>query len=350
MPDAGEQLHDEEVEDLPLEALAVAAQRDIDVLPEPAGQGHVPAPPEFRDGARDIGVVEVLREIKAQHLAHADGHHGIAGKVEIQLQGIGDDAQPDQRRGGIAQTHIGDGGAVLDADDVGPERAHGIRQQDFLRQTEGEQGHALLDLPEAVAMFVDMQLSRDIAVFDDGACDELREHDHIGPKINDVVLGLHIPAVDINGVGKGLEGVEADAQRQGADALNGRELGAEQAVQAGEDEVRILKIEQHPQAPRQSHQQQRRAGGGLVLHAFQPQAAEVVDEDEGQHDREKPDFAPAVEHQTAHKEHGVLEFGGRKVIERQRDGEKPEQKKDGAENQGVPPLKKGRCRQGTGPR
>ena len=199
-------------------------------------------------------------------------------------------------------------------------------------------------------MFVDMQLSRDIAVFDDGACDELREHDHIGTKINDVVLGLHIPAVDINGVGKGLEGVEADAQRQGADALNGRELGAEQAVQAGEDEVRILKIEQHPQAPRQSHQQQRRAGGGLVLHAFQPQAAEVVDEDEGHHDREKTDLAPAVKHKAAEEQHGVLELCGRKVVQRQRDGQKAEQENNGAENQSVSLLCACSNRQGTGPR
>ena len=32
MPDAGEQLHHEQIEDLPLQALAVAAQRDIDCL------------------------------------------------------------------------------------------------------------------------------------------------------------------------------------------------------------------------------------------------------------------------------------------------------------------------------
>ena len=80
VPDAGEQFDDEQVEDLPLEALAVAAEGDIHILPEPAGQRHVPAPPELGDGPGDIGVVEVLGEIEAQHPAHADAHQGVAGK------------------------------------------------------------------------------------------------------------------------------------------------------------------------------------------------------------------------------------------------------------------------------
>ena len=107
MPDAGEQLHHEQVEDLPLQALAVAAQRDIDILAEPAGKGHVPAPPELSDGAGDIGEVEVLGEIEAQHLAHTDGHHGVTGKIKVELERIGDDTQPDQRRGRIGKAHKG---------------------------------------------------------------------------------------------------------------------------------------------------------------------------------------------------------------------------------------------------
>ena len=85
MPDAREQLDDEEVEDLTPEALPVAAEGDIDILPEPAREGHMPAPPELGDGGGDIRVVEVLGKVEAQHLAHADAHHGVAGKVEIEL-------------------------------------------------------------------------------------------------------------------------------------------------------------------------------------------------------------------------------------------------------------------------
>ena len=289
---------------------------------------------------REIGVVEVLGEVEAQHLSHADGHHGVARKVKVELQRVGDDAQPDQRGGGIGQTHKGGGRAVRDPDDVGPQRTHRVRQQHFLGQTEGEQGHALLDLLQIIAVFVDMELSRDVPVFDDGPRDELGEHHHIGTEIDDVVFGLHLPAVDVDGVGKGLEGIEADAQRQGADALDRRKAGAQQAVDAADDKVRVLEIEQHPETGQQGRQQQDPADGGLCIGLFQPEPAQIVDEDESQHDWEEPDFAPAVEHQTAQEQDGVLELCGRKVIQRQRDGKKPEQKDDGAENQGVDLLQK----------
>ena len=185
-----------------------------------------------------------------------------------------------------------------------------------------------------------MQLGRDIPILDDGARDELGEHDNISAEVDDVVLSLYLPAVDINGVGKGLEGIKADAQRQDADALNGRKSGAQQAVDAAQDKVCVLEVEQHPQAGCKGDQQQHLAHAGLCVKRFQPQAAEIVDEDQGQHDREEPDLTPAVEHQAAHKEHGILELCGRKVIQRQRDGKKPEQKDDGAENQGFDLLLK----------
>ncbi len=87
-----------------------------------------------------------------------------------------------------------------------------------------------------------------------------------------------------------------------------------------------------------------------MVEVLDAQAADVVDEDEGHHDREKPYLAPAVEHQTAEEQHGVLELCGRKVIQRQRDGQKPEQKDDGAENQSVSLLlaEKADAANGTG--
>ena len=171
----------------------------------------MPAPPELGDGRGDIGVVEVLGEVEAQHLAHADAHQGVAGKVEIELERVGDDAQPDQRGGSVGEAHEGDGGAVRYADDVRPERTDGVGQQDFLCQAESEQGHAVLDLLELIAAFVDVETVGDVPVLDDGAGDELGEHDDVSTEINDVMLRFHIPAVDVDGVGKCLEGVEADA-------------------------------------------------------------------------------------------------------------------------------------------
>ena len=292
-------------------------------------------PPELGDGRGDIGVVEVLGEVEAQHLTHADAHQGVAGKVEIELERVGDDAQPDQRGGSVGEAHEGDGGAVRHADDVRPERTDGVGQQDFLCQAEGEQGHAVLDLLELTAAFVDVETVGDVPVLDDGAGDELGEHDDVSTEIDDVMLRFHIPAVDVDGVGKGLEGVEADAQRQYADALNGRKTGAEDGIDAAEHEICILEVEEHPETARQRDEQQDETGGLALLEALKPQAAEVVDEDEGQHDREKPHLAPAVEHEAAQEQNGIFEFRGREIVQRQCDGQKAQQKDDGAEDHGV---------------
>ena len=180
-----------------------------------------------------------------------------------------------------------------------------------------------------------MEAVGDVPVLDDGACDELGEHDDVSAEVDDVVLGLYVPAVDVDGVGEGLEGVEADAQRQHADARDGRKAGAEEGVEAAEHKVCILEVEEHPEAARQCDEQQNEAGRPVPVEALKPESAEVVDKDESQHDREKPHLAPAVEHEAAQEEDGVFELRGREVIERQRDGQKAQQKDDGAEDHGV---------------
>lgn len=113
-------------------------------------------------------------------------------------------------------------------------------------------------------MLVDVQLVGDVPVLDDRPRDELREHDHISAEINDVALGFYIPAVDIDGVGKGLEGVKADAQRQSADALYLGKGGAQQGVCAAQHKVCVLEVEQHPQAANERHQQKKRRSAGFA--------------------------------------------------------------------------------------
>ena len=314
----------------------------------------MPAPPEFGDGGGDVGVVEVLGEIESQHLAHANAHHGVAGKIKVELERVGNDAQPDQRRGGVGKPHERSGGAVRNADDVGPEGTDGVRQQDFFGEAECEQGHAILDLLEVVAAMSHMQLGRHVPVLDDGARDELGEHDDIRAEINDVVLRFYVPAVDVDGIGERLERIEADAQRQGADALDGGKACPQQSVGAAEHKVCVFEIEQHPQAAHKACQQETFAGRLAAVEPFQPQTAEVVEEDESDHDGEKAHLAPAVKHEAAQEQNGIFELCRREIVQRQRDGEEPEQKQDGAENHGVSLLfvvmKKTDAADGTGRR
>ncbi len=67
----------------------------IDVVAEPVGEGDVPAFPEvgYVDGF--VGAVEVVGDGEAEELAESHGDVGVAGEVEVDLQGVGVDADED---------------------------------------------------------------------------------------------------------------------------------------------------------------------------------------------------------------------------------------------------------------
>ena len=239
--------------------------------------------------------------------------------------------QPNQGGGGVGQTHKGHRGIVRHPDDVGPQSADGVGQQHLFGQAEGEDGYPLLDLGQGIAVLVDVELGRHIPVFHDGAGDQLGEHHHIGAEVDDVFLGGHVPAVDVDGVGQSLEGVEADAQGQDADPLDGGKACPQQGVGAFQHKVCVFEVKQHPQAAHQGHPQQHFPGDGAGVKPAQPQAAQVVDEDQPQHHREKPHLAPAVEHQAADEQDGVFGFGGGDIVGRQGKRQKMKQEDDGTE-------------------
>ncbi len=94
VPEAGQKPDDQQVEDLSRHAHAVAAQWDIHVFSEPCAQRDMPSAPELGDTLTDIGIVEVLEELKAEHVAQTARHIRVAGKVKVDLEGISDDADP----------------------------------------------------------------------------------------------------------------------------------------------------------------------------------------------------------------------------------------------------------------
>ncbi len=72
----------------------VAAQRNVEVFAQPGGKRNVPAAPEigYRLGA--IRRIKVLGENKSQHQSQPDCHVGIATKIKIDLESVGDGAEP----------------------------------------------------------------------------------------------------------------------------------------------------------------------------------------------------------------------------------------------------------------
>ena len=71
----------------------------------------------------------------------------------------------------------------------------------------------------------------------------------------------------------------------------------------------------------------------FTVKLFHQQAASIVDEDKHHHHREEFDLAPGIEHKAAQKQRQILQFCRGKIIKRQRDGQKTEQKQNRAEDQ-----------------
>ena len=181
-------------------AHTAAAQREIDIVLEPASQRDVPSSPELAGGAGHIREIEVLGKLEAQHFSHANCHHGIAGEVEVDLKAIGKRSQP-RIRGG--DTIIPDNGQII------PQTAHGVRQQRLGTQSEHKGFHALLqqtDIDPTV-----FQLRLNFTVHADRTGDQLREHAEVHAQIQNTPCGTRLSGVDIDQVGRDLKGEEADA-------------------------------------------------------------------------------------------------------------------------------------------
>ena len=91
--------------------LPVAAQGDIDIVPEEAAERHVPAPPEIGDVQRLVGRVEVDGQADVEHERRGQGHVGVGGEIEIDLEGIGQARHPRFRAGegaGRVEAAVGD--------------------------------------------------------------------------------------------------------------------------------------------------------------------------------------------------------------------------------------------------
>ena len=98
VPEPAEQHRQEQVAVRDRRAAAAPAERDVEVVAEPAGERHVPPPPEVLE--RDGGVrgVEVLRELEAEQERDADGDVRVAGEVGVDLHRVGVDRDQDLER------------------------------------------------------------------------------------------------------------------------------------------------------------------------------------------------------------------------------------------------------------
>ena len=316
---------------MPTRADPVAAQGNVDVVPEPAGQGDVPAPPELRDAAGQVGVVEVLQEREPQHAAHADGHVRIAAEVEVDLQRVGRRAQPgrqDRAGGGCLDGLVQQAQVVGQQHLLGKAQDHPLQPLAALGQRRG-------------ALF---QLCLDVGVLHDGPRHQLGEHGDVGGEVDEAALGLRLAPVDVDHIAQRLEGVEgyADGQRQ----LGRPYVQPQRAVQRVHQESGILEKAQHAQVDRQRRDERGPAGRGPGPHA-QLQAGHVVVGDAEQHQPHVHRLAPGVEIHAGRQQHRVLEPLRDHQVQQHHRGKEQEEEVQAAEyHPPSPPIAR---RRGTRP-
>ena len=306
VPEARAEPDDQEVPDGPGGAAPVASQGDIQIVPEPGGQGHVPPPPEGAHGVGAVGVVKVLVEPEAEDPPQADGHVGVAGEIEVDLEAIGGEAQPApqhrQRPGPLS------GEAVL------PQGADGVGQQHLLGKSHAEPPGPQSEVLRRVEPVPQVRCHR--FVLDDGAGDQLGEHGDEGAEVHHVALDRCVLPVHVDGIAHGLEGIERDADGQ-RDAQLGQ-INARDQGQIGCDEVPVLEKAQQSQV--EDHRLGHEPPGLFVVAAelLHQQTVGVVDDDGEEHDDNVHRFSPAVEEQAHHQQHEVPPPQRREKVHQQR--------------------------------
>ena len=242
VPQTGEHPNRENIQKPAGFAAAVAAQGDIHIVPEPAAEGHVPAAPEIGDAAADIGIVEVFGEAEAEHVAQADGHIGIAGEVKIDLQGVEQNTTP------VAQHRVAGVGEEILAGQTA-----GVGEYHFFCKTYHEAPQTGVDLGNGDTAVLHLLFHFHIP--HDGSGHQLGEQADIQQHLAESELGLTLAPVNIDDIGHGLEGVEADAQRQGD--LRHRNIQAGDGVQGLHHKAGVLKHAQQGQIDGNAYDQRR---------------------------------------------------------------------------------------------
>ena len=110
---------------------SISAHGDIDIVTEEGTEGNVPLSPEIRNGVAGVGQVEVLVVSETKHLAETNGHIGVAGEVEIDLQSKGHGIHPRK-----------DHGFLRTFPEQGQNYSKIICQQDLLGKPTAEATHA----------------------------------------------------------------------------------------------------------------------------------------------------------------------------------------------------------------
>ena len=251
----------------------------------------MPAAPELGNALADVGLVEVLVKPEPHHQAQTNGHIGVPGKVEIQLRGVRQYAQPGIRRTGIGQRK----GTVR-------QRRYRVGDKDFLDEALHEPERALTELFHGMGAVGELVCQ--VLVTQHRPGNKLGEQRNEGREINKPPGRFRIPPIDIHHVGNGLEDVEGNADGQDdVRQFQGLTAGAhQQVVQAVDAKVGVLEVPKRRQVTANTDGNPLAGVRGTNTGAVYGQADEVVPESHGHEQQQEIHPPPGIEGVAANQD------------------------------------------------
>ena len=286
VPEAAQHHRDDEVAALLGLTAPVAAERDVEVVAEPARQRHVPAPPELLDGGRGVGAVEVVGEPDPQEHRDADGDVGVPGEVGVDLHRVrprADEQLPVPVLAGRDEHRVHDRGGQVVRDDH-------LLEQAAADQPDGPDRVHRLGVPAAT------QLRDELRDADDRSGDQVREEGQVDREVErgDRLL---LTAVDVDDVGDGAEQEERDADRERDLDEQGRGRQPERAQQRDErvDEESVVLEEAEQREVEGDPDDHPGASCPVAARTVHARREHVVADRAGEQQEHEPPVPPAVE-------------------------------------------------------
>ena len=228
-------------------AFPVAAQRNVEVIAQPGGQGDVPAMPKIGHAVRLIGGIEVDGETEAQQQGDTDGHVAVTREVAVYLQGIAVYAK-EVLHSGIQAGIVENAFYKVDADIVGDD---GFLEQTAHDEEDSFAEHFLRN-EQGLA-----DLGNKIAGTHNRSCYQLGEEGYIKDVVQQVIERLQVTAVYVEGIAQRLEGEEGNTDRQ--EDVEGFVVAVPQRTEHFVKEVSVFEIAQQSQINTQTYHDQQLA-------------------------------------------------------------------------------------------
>ena len=346
MPESGQEPDDEHVPKLLSLSVAVAAERDVDIITEPGAERDVPTTPEIGDGDRGERIVEVLEVVEAEHAAHTDRHVTVGAEVEVELEREAEAAEPGtEHRDRRPRTEHGlqRGDDALDRSigrrscrahregtrlDELPDGTDGVREEDLLEEALQEAETAVDEAVEGDGARV--QLLVDGGEADDRAGDELWEHRYVGEVVEVVFLDRDLALIEVDGVAHGLEGEETDVDRK--TEVERRDGSTGEGIDRLYQEIGVLEETETAEVDEHRQQKTEPADGRTLIRAVHHTAERVVGQGLENHEQDVDRLAPGVEEQGKCEQDIVLPAERYQIVEDQAERQEVKKKRDTAEN------------------